>query len=53
MGLNYTYFYDEHLDNGAKLELSDSWGAAVHLQPQPRLPFVKEPINERKPFAAA
>jgi outer membrane protein len=28
VGLNYTYFYDEHLDNGAKLELSDSWGAA-------------------------
>ncbi len=28
IGLNYTYFYDEHLDNGAKLELSDSWGAA-------------------------
>lgn len=29
VGLNYTYFYDEHLDNGTKLELSDSWGAAL------------------------
>lgn len=29
IGLNYTYFYDEDLDNGADLELSDSWGAAV------------------------
>jgi outer membrane protein len=28
VGLNYTYFYDEKLDNGAKLELSDSWGLA-------------------------
>lgn len=28
IGLNYTYFYDEKLDNGAKLELSDSWGVA-------------------------
>ena len=28
VGVNYTYFFDEHLDNGAKLELSDSWGAA-------------------------
>lgn len=28
VGLNYTYFYDEQLDNGADLELSDSWGAA-------------------------
>lgn len=29
VGVNYTYFYDEHLDNGAKLELSDSWGLAL------------------------
>ncbi|MBV2132210.1 outer membrane beta-barrel protein [Pseudomonas sp. MAP12] len=28
VGLNYTYFFDEKLDNGADLELSDSWGAA-------------------------
>lgn len=28
IGVNYTYFYDEQLDNGADLELSDSWGAA-------------------------
>lgn len=28
VGLNYTYFFDEELDNGADLELSDSWGAA-------------------------
>lgn len=31
IGLNYTYFYDEELDNGAKLELSDSWGAAFQV----------------------
>ena len=28
VGVNYTYFFDEKLHNGAKLELSDSWGAA-------------------------
>lgn len=28
IGLNYTYFYDEHLDSGADFELSDSWGIA-------------------------
>lgn len=31
IGLNYTYFYDEELDNGAELELSDSWGAAFQV----------------------
>jgi outer membrane protein len=28
VGVNYTHFFDEKLDNGAKLQLSDSWGAA-------------------------
>lgn len=28
VGINYTHFLDEHLDSGAKLELSDSWGPA-------------------------
>ena len=31
IGVNYTYFYDEKLDNGADLELSDSWGAAFQV----------------------
>lgn len=31
VGLNYTYFFDEKLDNGADLELSDSWGAAFQV----------------------
>lgn len=31
VGVNYTYFYDEKLDNGADLELSDSWGAAFQV----------------------
>jgi len=31
VGLNYTYFFDEKLDNGAELELSDSWGAAFQV----------------------
>ncbi|WXL24825.1 OmpW family outer membrane protein [Ectopseudomonas mendocina] len=31
IGLNYTYFYDEKLDSGAKLELSDSWGLAYQV----------------------
>lgn len=31
IGLNYTYFYDEKMDNGAKLELSDSWGVAFQV----------------------
>ncbi|PJJ99664.1 hypothetical protein CO611_04110 [Lysobacteraceae bacterium NML03-0222] len=29
-GVNYTYFYGEGLDNGAKLDLKNSWGAAAH-----------------------
>jgi outer membrane protein len=31
VGLNYTYFYDEHLSDGNKLELSDSWGIAYQV----------------------
>ena len=29
VGLNYTTFIDEKLDNGAKLKLGDSWGPAL------------------------
>ncbi|MFJ5445150.1 OmpW family protein [Methylobacillus methanolivorans] len=29
LGLNYTTFLDEKLDNGAKLKLGDSWGPAL------------------------
>lgn len=29
VGLNYTAFVDEKLDNGAKLKLGDSWGPAL------------------------
>jgi outer membrane protein len=29
-GINYTYFFDEELDSGARLSLDDSWGLALH-----------------------
>lgn len=30
VGLNYTHFWDEKLDNGTPVSLDDSWGIALH-----------------------
>lgn len=31
LGVNYTYFFDEKLDDGSRLALSDSWGLAGQI----------------------
>ena len=30
VGVNYTYFFDDKLDDGTPLDLDDSWGVALH-----------------------